>query len=185
MKKTTSLYHVSGVLQVSPPNAHKRFPTCHTNPIGRLSLVSNARSRDSVFCLTVLRKCHDVRFNSNLEFTAARRRCLTVSACSSNATKPSGTASLKRNVGLLWSRYSMCIPTHQNPMRLIIEARLADGDSDFVNDSDGFLAVVERRDCSLAEVELMLVEGRSLGKMHWAAPHRADTDQRTDLAVQP
>jgi hypothetical protein len=29
-------------------------------------------------------------------------------------------------------------------MRLIIEARLADGDSDTVNDGDGVLAVVER-----------------------------------------
>ena len=31
-------------------------------------------------------------------------------------------------------------------MRLIIEARLADEDSDSVNDGDGVSAVVERRD---------------------------------------
>jgi hypothetical protein len=47
-------------------------------------------------------------------------------------------------------------------MRLIIEARLADGDSDTVNDGDGVLAVVERRDCSLAQLGLTLAEGRSL-----------------------
>jgi hypothetical protein len=34
----------------------------------------------------------------------------------------------------------------EKAMRLIIEARLADGDSDTVNDGDGVLAVVERRD---------------------------------------
>ncbi|MDB5788599.1 ISKra4 family transposase [Caballeronia mineralivorans] len=47
-------------------------------------------------------------------------------------------------------------------MRLIIEARLADEDSDSVNDGDGVLAVVERRDRSLAELGLTLVEGRLL-----------------------
>jgi len=47
-------------------------------------------------------------------------------------------------------------------MRLIIEARLSDGDSDTVNDGDGVLAVVERRDCSLAQLGLTLAEGRSL-----------------------
>src|SRR5258707_13954574 len=47
-------------------------------------------------------------------------------------------------------------------MRLIIEARLSDGDSDTVNDGDGVLAVVERRDCSLAQLGLSLAEGRSL-----------------------
>jgi hypothetical protein len=34
-------------------------------------------------------------------------------------------------------------------MRLIIEARLADGDNDTVNDGDGVLVVVERRDCKI------------------------------------
>ncbi|SOE87890.1 hypothetical protein SAMN05446935_8564 [Burkholderia sp. YR290] len=47
-------------------------------------------------------------------------------------------------------------------MRLIIEARLVDGDSDTVEDGDGVLAVVERPDCSLAELGLTLAEGRSL-----------------------
>jgi hypothetical protein len=45
---------------------------------------------------------------------------------------------------------------------LIIEARLSDGDSDTVNDGDGVLAMVERRDCSLAQLGLTLAEGRSL-----------------------
>jgi hypothetical protein len=47
-------------------------------------------------------------------------------------------------------------------MRLIIEARLADGDSDTANDGDEVLAVVEHPDCSLAQLGLTLVEGRSL-----------------------
>lgn len=47
-------------------------------------------------------------------------------------------------------------------MRLIIEARLADGNSDTVEACDGVLAVVERSDCSLAELGLTLAEGRSL-----------------------
>ena len=47
-------------------------------------------------------------------------------------------------------------------MRLIIEARLAGGDSDTVNDGDGVLAVVERRECSLDQLGLTLAEGRSL-----------------------
>ena len=47
-------------------------------------------------------------------------------------------------------------------MRLIIEARLAAGDSDTVNDGDGVLAVVERRDCGLDQLGLTLAEGRSL-----------------------
>jgi hypothetical protein len=47
-------------------------------------------------------------------------------------------------------------------MRLIIEARLADGDSDTVGEGDGVLAVVERPDCSLADLGLSLAEGRSL-----------------------
>ncbi|MGF6998343.1 hypothetical protein [Paraburkholderia sp. GAS32] len=47
-------------------------------------------------------------------------------------------------------------------MRLVIEARLADGDSDTVNDGDGVLAVVERPDCRLARLGLTLAEGRSL-----------------------
>jgi hypothetical protein len=47
-------------------------------------------------------------------------------------------------------------------MRLIIEARLADGDNDTVNDGDGVLVVVERPDCSLAQLGLTLAEGRSL-----------------------
>ena len=45
-------------------------------------------------------------------------------------------------------------------MRLIIEAKLADGDSDTVE--DGVLAVVERGDCSLAQLGLTLAEGRFL-----------------------
>src|SRR6516225_9093434 len=47
-------------------------------------------------------------------------------------------------------------------MRLIIEARLADGDSDTVGEGDGVLAVVERPDCSLADLGLSLAEGPSL-----------------------
>ena len=47
-------------------------------------------------------------------------------------------------------------------MRLIIEARLVDGDSDTVEEGDGVLVVVERPDCSLAELGLTLAEGRSL-----------------------
>ena len=47
-------------------------------------------------------------------------------------------------------------------MRLIIEARLADGGSDTVNDGGGVLAVVERRDCGLDQPGLTLAEGRSL-----------------------
>jgi hypothetical protein len=50
----------------------------------------------------------------------------------------------------------------EKAMRLIIEARLADGDSDTVNDGDGVLAVIERRDCSLDQLGLTLAEGRSL-----------------------
>lgn len=47
-------------------------------------------------------------------------------------------------------------------MRLIIEARLADEGSDTGHDVDGVLAVIERRDCSLADMGLTLAEGRSL-----------------------
>ena len=47
-------------------------------------------------------------------------------------------------------------------MRLIIEARLADGGSDTVGEGDRVLAVVERPDCSLADLGLSLAEGRSL-----------------------
>jgi hypothetical protein len=47
-------------------------------------------------------------------------------------------------------------------MRLIIEARLADEDSDTVNDGEGVLAVVERRNCGLDQLGLTLAEGRSL-----------------------
>src|ERR1700693_5818828 len=47
-------------------------------------------------------------------------------------------------------------------MRLIIEARLVDGDSDTVEEGDGILAVIERPDCSLADPGLSLAEGRSL-----------------------
>jgi len=50
----------------------------------------------------------------------------------------------------------------EQAMRLIIEARLVDGDSDMVVDGDEVLAVVERPDCSLAELGLTLAEGRSL-----------------------
>ena len=46
-------------------------------------------------------------------------------------------------------------------MRLIIEARLVDGDSDTVEEGDGILAVIERPDCSLADPGLSLAEGRS------------------------
>ncbi|SOE98008.1 hypothetical protein SAMN05446635_5962 [Burkholderia sp. OK233] len=45
-------------------------------------------------------------------------------------------------------------------MRLIIEARLVDGDT--VEEGDRVLAVVERPDRSLAELGLTLAEGRSL-----------------------
>jgi len=45
---------------------------------------------------------------------------------------------------------------------LIIEARLGGGDSDTVNDGDGVLAVVERRDCGHDQPGLTLAEGRSL-----------------------
>src|ERR1700730_8956781 len=47
-------------------------------------------------------------------------------------------------------------------MRLIIEARLADGDNDMVEHGEGVLAVVDRPDCCLAELGLTLAEGRSL-----------------------
>jgi hypothetical protein len=47
-------------------------------------------------------------------------------------------------------------------MRLIIEARLVDGESDPVEEGDGVLAVIERPDLSLAELGLTLAEGRSL-----------------------
>jgi hypothetical protein len=47
-------------------------------------------------------------------------------------------------------------------MRLIIEARLVDGDTDTVEEGDGVLAVVARPDRSLAELGLTLAEGRSL-----------------------
>ncbi|MGB8416914.1 hypothetical protein [Paraburkholderia sp.] len=47
-------------------------------------------------------------------------------------------------------------------MRLIIEARLADGDNDTVEEGDGVLAVVERPDGCLAELGLTLAEGQSL-----------------------
>jgi hypothetical protein len=45
-------------------------------------------------------------------------------------------------------------------MRLIIEARSADGDNDTVEEGDGVLAVIERPDCCLAD--LTLAEGRLL-----------------------
>jgi hypothetical protein len=47
-------------------------------------------------------------------------------------------------------------------MRLIIEARLVDGESDPADEGDGVLAVIERPDHSLAELGLTLTEGRSL-----------------------
>ncbi|MGH8784903.1 MAG: hypothetical protein ACREYA_07425 [Cupriavidus necator] len=47
-------------------------------------------------------------------------------------------------------------------MRLIIEARLAEEGSDTGQDVDGVVAVIERPDCSLAEMGLTLAEGRSL-----------------------
>ncbi|WP_323123667.1 hypothetical protein [Burkholderia alba] len=45
-------------------------------------------------------------------------------------------------------------------MRWIIEARLAD--SDTVTAGERVLAVIERPDCSLAQLGLSLAEGRSL-----------------------
>jgi hypothetical protein len=53
------------------------------------------------------------------------------------------------------------IVTVEQTMRLIIEARLADGDRGTGNDSDGVLAVVERRDYCLAQLGLTLAEGDS------------------------
>lgn len=47
-------------------------------------------------------------------------------------------------------------------MRLIIEARLVDGESDPLEEGDGVLAVIERPDRSVAELGLTLTEGRSL-----------------------
>ncbi|MFM0007758.1 hypothetical protein PQR57_43355 [Paraburkholderia dipogonis] len=47
-------------------------------------------------------------------------------------------------------------------MRLIIEARLVDGETDTFEECDGVLAVVVRPDRSLAELGLTLAEGRSL-----------------------
>jgi hypothetical protein len=47
-------------------------------------------------------------------------------------------------------------------MRLIIEARLADGDNDTVEEGDGVLAVIERPECCPAELGLTLAEGRPL-----------------------
>ncbi|KAE8754579.1 hypothetical protein FSO04_38820 [Paraburkholderia madseniana] len=47
-------------------------------------------------------------------------------------------------------------------MRLIIEARSADGDNDTVEKVDGVLAVIERPDCCLADLGLTLAEGRLL-----------------------
>jgi hypothetical protein len=47
-------------------------------------------------------------------------------------------------------------------MRLIIEARLADEGSDIGHAGEGVLAVIERRDGSLADLGLTLAEGRSL-----------------------
>lgn len=47
-------------------------------------------------------------------------------------------------------------------MRLLIEARSVDGDSETVEEGDGVRAVVERAESSLAELGLTLAEGRSL-----------------------
>ncbi|MGU7771741.1 hypothetical protein ACV229_16415 [Burkholderia sp. MR1-5-21] len=47
-------------------------------------------------------------------------------------------------------------------MRLIIEARLVDCESDPVDEGDGVLAVIERPDLSLTELGLTLAEGRTL-----------------------
>jgi hypothetical protein len=47
-------------------------------------------------------------------------------------------------------------------MRLIIEARLADEDSDTAEEGEGVLAVIERPDRSLADLGLTLAEGRSI-----------------------
>jgi hypothetical protein len=65
------------------------------------------------------------------------------------ASVSSGVADRSRNGG-------------EQAMRLIIEARLADGDNDTVEEGDGVLAVIERPDCCLAELGLTLAEGRSL-----------------------
>jgi len=47
-------------------------------------------------------------------------------------------------------------------MRLIVEARLSKTDAETVIYEDGMLAVVERRDCSLAQLILTLAPGRVL-----------------------
>jgi len=47
-------------------------------------------------------------------------------------------------------------------MRLIIETRLADEGSDTGQDVGRVVAVIDRPDCSLADVGLTLAEGRSL-----------------------
>ena len=66
-----------------------------------------------------------------------------------------------RGTGFMW-RTLIGIVTVEQTRRLIIEARLADGDSDTGNDGDGVLVVVERRDYCLAQLGLTLAEGRSL-----------------------
>lgn len=47
-------------------------------------------------------------------------------------------------------------------MRLIIEARLVDGETDPAEEGDGVRVVIERPNVSLAELGLTLAEGRSL-----------------------
>jgi hypothetical protein len=66
-------------------------------------------------------------------------------------------------------------------MRLIIEARLVDGDSDTVEAGDGVLAMVERADSSLAELGLTLAEGRSLP----ASQGPADQQQHRRVRGEP
>ena len=66
-------------------------------------------------------------------------------------------------------------------MRLIIEARLAEGDNDTVEESDGVLAVVERPDCCLAE--LGLSRGRALAAGKGAG--RATSDAMRLMARSP
>ncbi|GAB7541270.1 hypothetical protein CS8_009330 [Cupriavidus sp. 8B] len=67
-------------------------------------------------------------------------------------------------------------------MRLIIEAGLADEGSDTGHDVDGVLAVIERRDCSLAQLGLNLAEGRS----NWPRCRRLGQlrDVTLDVSVQ-
>ncbi|GAB6846364.1 hypothetical protein [Paraburkholderia kururiensis] len=81
-------------------------------------------------------------------------------------------------------------------MRLIIEARLVDGESDPLEEGDGVLAVIERPDRSVAELGLTLTEGRSLlakvqteliskKVQRWLSPDLAGTHHGSGFAMQP